>query len=233
MFAFGYACFTQGPVDGVRKFQCVFARYIAREYGELIAAETRNDVLVTHLGFQQLGGTNQQLVARGMPIHVVNLLEFVEIDKIHCALDSVTRDAFDFFLQHTREITAVHKPGQRIAFRHFSQSLVPFFNSADGGIQRIADDGDFSVFCAHDFDIGFSLGETGQRHLQFRQGRERLADHAPPENQREQEQRRDEQAARCHAAHQLVLVVTEINTQIDIADDLLVFRAFTVQAEVE
>src|SRR3989344_2721500 len=233
LFAFGDVHFAQNLVEGVGQIHRIVAGDIAREHSELIATEARDHVLLAYLGLQQFGDTNKKLVARGVSVRVIDLLELIEVNEINRALDTVARDMFDLLLQRAREITAVHKTGQRIAFGHFPQHFVPLLECVDGGIQRIADDGDFLVFRALHVYIDFAPCEPGERDLQFRQRSERAPDHPAPEKQREQQQGGDNQAARGHAAHHLFLVVAGIDAQVDVADDLLVFFLLVLEAEIE
>ena len=52
---------------------------------ELVAADAPDEILVSHGCAQAVGDSSQQLVADGVPVLVVDLLEVVQVDEQHGA----------------------------------------------------------------------------------------------------------------------------------------------------
>ncbi len=84
--------------------------------GELIAAETRDDIGVAHAALQPAGHGFEQLVAALVAQRVVDALELVEVEKQHRKLLAAA-DPLERMIQLLAEKHAVGQTGQRVVMR--------------------------------------------------------------------------------------------------------------------
>jgi hypothetical protein len=84
------------------------------EDGELVAAQPRDEVALAHRGHQPLADDDQGLIAGGVAIDVVDLLEAVEVEHEQRVHRAGTRRRRDRPLERLGKLPAVGKPGQRI-----------------------------------------------------------------------------------------------------------------------
>ena len=82
---------------------------------ELVAAQARDEVARAHVAAQALRDFDQEGVAGGVAVAVVDLLEAVEVDEDAGELRAVAPRALDRLLERRREAHAVGEPGERVA----------------------------------------------------------------------------------------------------------------------
>ena len=91
---------------------------------ELVAAEARCELVVRQERGDACRGRLQKLVAGGMAVHVVDLLEAVEIDDHQRQLAVLRLHGGDVVLQPVLEGGAVRQPGQRVEMRQEQDALL-------------------------------------------------------------------------------------------------------------
>jgi hypothetical protein len=100
-----------------------FRRDAAHEHGELVAAQARHGVVAARDRLQPLAEHPQQLIARGVALRVVDLLEAVEVEADDRQRLLVLR-ARQQRLQQLAELRAVHEARERIVVRQPAQAAV-------------------------------------------------------------------------------------------------------------
>ena len=117
---------------------------------ELVAAEARGELVLGEKPGDALGGGLQELVAGCVPMHVVDLLEPVEVEHHQGHLAVARQSGGDFVFQPLLERGAVRQPRKRVEMRKVHDALfgrAPFAQVTHG---EDAPDGTFRLRVAHD-----------------------------------------------------------------------------------
>ena len=109
-------------VEAAQQFMCrrngrLFAVEVFEQQHELVAGEARDRVGGAHLALKVVGERDQQPVAVGVAVRVVDVLEVVEIDEEHRTVGRVALGARDGAGQPLAQQRAIGQVRQRVVER--------------------------------------------------------------------------------------------------------------------
>ena len=134
----GYGQIANGPQDGVG--DVLRGRFVPvrQQDGELVAAQSRDHVTLTHPCPERLREAHDQLVAGTVAAGVVEVLEVVEVENQQGARRTVTRDACQVACEFALEATPIEQARQRVVIGHVGQQ--PFVPAAFGDVLNLGDE---------------------------------------------------------------------------------------------
>jgi hypothetical protein len=91
-----------------------WANQVQSENGELIASETRSEIIVAHRARQTLGNDSKHLIANPMTVDIVDLLETIEIHQDHSVNRPFARRSRSRSLECLIKLPAIGKTRERI-----------------------------------------------------------------------------------------------------------------------
>ncbi len=104
-----------------------------QENGKLVAAETRDGVLVAHAAADAFGGRAKDLITCVVPEHVVDLLEPIQIDEENRERAAGVPRPGDALAEAMEEEAPVGQPGQHVMICQVKQAQLVFLVSVDVG----------------------------------------------------------------------------------------------------
>ena len=117
----GHGGGLQGQAQAFGRSHRFGQRGAGHEHGKLFAADARGQVDAAQLGHQQLRQLHQHIVAPGVAVFVVDLLEKVHVQHQHTEHLHAAAAARDFVFGLVVEVAPVAQAGQRVAARHALQ----------------------------------------------------------------------------------------------------------------
>ena len=96
---------------------------LGQDDDELVAADARDEVLVAHLGLDASARLDDQLVAGGVPVGVVDVLQAVEVGEEDGHAAATAPAVGEHHAHPDEQLAAVQQLGERVMRGHEPQRL--------------------------------------------------------------------------------------------------------------
>ena len=94
--------------------QLIGIAYMAHNQHEFVACQPRYNVLAPHDAFQPLGHFDQQQIATGMAVAIIDRLEAIQVEHAHRQRDGLGPRELQRAVQQLRQIRPVRQPGEHV-----------------------------------------------------------------------------------------------------------------------